>query len=88
MLILWNILIHDLVPFLVVSTVMLVTFTGGLYLLLQEERKNYNIVGVFNSTNQGQPRQRPATGIDNSVSDTWYIHRYYVTLFIIYGTYI
>lgn len=38
-LILWNILRHDLVPFIVVSIVTLLTFTGGLYFLLREEEK-------------------------------------------------
>lgn len=37
--ILWHILRHDLVPFIVVSIITLLTFTGGLYFLLREEEK-------------------------------------------------
>ena len=41
--ILWNILVHDLVPFIVVSIVTLLTFTGTLYFLLREEEREVTV---------------------------------------------
>lgn len=63
--ILWKILIHDLVPFLVVFIVTLFTFTGALYLVLREEEKTV-IVGGLNLTNVNHQDQRIMTRVYNN----------------------
>ena len=69
-LILWNILRHDLVPFIVVFIVTLFTFTGGMYLLLREEEKCMT-TGILNRTSPNERlNQKFMTSLDAFPAET------------------
>ena len=71
-LILWNILRHDLVPFIVVSIITLLIFTGSMYFLLCEEEKRIT-TRILNTTLHNGGSQKFITSLDAFPEETGYM---------------